>query len=319
MLHCCAPATTLKRVHCAVVVHYTLHLRRSWRSSCSAGSSDELRGVRGCGNRCTHAPSVHFAEVRPALTMARPGRPRSADPPAAVLSDADLGIRGRRRSQSFSADDTDMLAEMDAAVGNPSSAPSLPKAASGPGSSGAGQLSDRTLAIIGMRERGSAAAAVAAASSPSRPVTQADREEAALAEEERRAMVASVIRRPVMASSSGRDGKDYSMTVKILLLGDAGAWPVAGAVHLASQRRRLFALSRGSTLRCRPPLRAGVGKTSMMLRYSENTFSINMMATAGCVAAAHLCVACSGAAEQRGTVTPAGTSRHPAPPVATAE
>ena len=139
-----------------------------------------------------------------------------------MLSDAELGIKTRRRSESFTADDEDMLAEIDAAVGNPpssgsSSAPAGARASSGPPKAATGQLSHRTLAIIGMKDGG-----VAGMRPPAAPVSQADLEEAALAADERRALVASVIRRPVSPGAAGGDAKDRSMPVKILMLGDGG-------------------------------------------------------------------------------------------------
>ncbi len=137
--------------------------------------------------------------------------------------------RGRNRSESFAADDDLMISEIDAAVGNDSSAtgsqqgssaPAAPAASSGPKKQGGGQLSRRTLKILNSLEP----EGPPGANRRSGPLDDALLAEALLAEEEAAAAASAssgVIRRASVPTTA-KTAPEHDMVIKILLLGDGG-------------------------------------------------------------------------------------------------
>lgn len=90
------------------------------------------------------------------------------------------------------------------------------------------------------------------------------------------------------AMRRGEEDANYDVYIKLLMLGDSGA--------LHSPRAHAWTHSRAYVCMCAAfvltttvaalPVATGVGKTSFMLRYSDDTFEPSLLATAGCGGAA---------------------------------
>jgi hypothetical protein len=205
------------------------------------------------------------------------------------MSDGDAGPRGRARSRSFSSEDHLALAEIDAVTGNVAPLVAASRAGGAGGSGGGGPstahrggLSAKTIAIMTKLDARLNPNEDGDADSP-RSAAPVDEEAAAEAE-----LAAAEARRR-------REGESSAMGGGIGGIGGSGS----GAGEAARE-----ASDAGSGLRIGGGPRAGVrprandqeydvavkllllgdtavGKTSLMLRFSEDKFAANTLSTAG--------------------------------------